>query len=578
MIKIPQNSRYYLDLAKAASASGDFWRALRMLALALNYCDDKDEEYDCMYEKLNVFDALHLDVRQLCYDAIARQAEGEEMYAALFNAAISERDADLAAYYLDMINFDENIPEITSTDGKFDRLAAKNGTRSAAREMISELAAQDKPPIRFVNGADEVVENEIAGVIASLMFARGKNAAKAIEQLKGIKTDTKEQKMKVDEAIAQCAALADEEDCRAAYADLFERAGDRLSIVCAGSLTPAVRKDKALYTKFKERMHALVRESELSAEESMLAAYALCDSNMPEDALFLLEKCDTSPSNLFARRTLISALMLMPDRVEEGEKLLEETLLLEQIEDRIVWEYYRRADCINDCFEFGWYFYSSAMQAAVAELERADRSEFYEILKSPYGVFLFRAVANILSVQELSLSNEKITEAACIFADEHLSEALKLLYERRASGRIKRLVLHRLLYFHETDAIKDALALTCSDGYLTTEEFGFIYRNDVTMDSDFDSWPDRVRLACCAAVSDCCFYNNYIKGQIRDALWDIREKSRHMRGVVSYETIYRAVVIKLNPDMRDVLNITGLDESERRRMEAVAKKFDLELE
>ena len=196
MIKIPQNSRYYLDLAKAASAAGDFWRALRMLALALNYCDDKDEEYDCMYEKLNVFDALHLDVRQLCYDAIARQAEGEEMYAALFNAAISERDADLAAYYLDMINFDENIPEITSTDGKFDRLAAKNGTRSAAREMISELAAQDKPPIRFVNGADEVVENEIAGVIASLMFAHGKNAAKAIEQLKGIKTDTKEQKMR----------------------------------------------------------------------------------------------------------------------------------------------------------------------------------------------------------------------------------------------------------------------------------------------------------------------------------------------------------------------------------------------
>ena len=91
-------------------------------------------------------------------------------------------------------------------------------------------------------------------------------------------------------------------------------------------------------------------------------------------------------------------------------------------------------------------------------------------------------------------------------------------------------------------------------------------------------YPEISALLRSAAVPDCCFYNNYIKGQIRGALWDIREKSRHMRGVVSYETIYRAVVIKLNPDMRDVLNITGLDESERRRMEAVAKKFDLELE
>ena len=118
MIQLPHNCRYYLDQSREYALKKDYVRSLRMLYLAQTYADNSDDEYECFAEKLNIFDALGADVLAVCYESIAKQAFGEEMYAVLVNNAVAHKDAEQAAYYLDLYNSEgeDDIPRITPSD------------------------------------------------------------------------------------------------------------------------------------------------------------------------------------------------------------------------------------------------------------------------------------------------------------------------------------------------------------------------------------------------------------------------------------------------------------------------------
>ena len=76
---------------------------------------------------------------------------------------------------------------------------------------------------------------------------------------------------------------------------------------------------------------------------------------------------------------------------------------------------------------------------------------------------------------------------------------------------------------------------------------------------------------------DCCFYNNYKEGELFEAVKEVYEKMKRMRGTVAYNTIYRAVVLTLNPYLEDFYNITGMTEKDKKKIEAVAKKFGIDI-
>ena len=118
MIELPRSCRYYLDKCREHMLKDDYVHALRMLNLAQTYADNVDDEYECFAEKLNIFDAVGADVLAVCYESIAKQAFGDEMYAALVNDAVAHKDVDRAAYYLDLYNSEgeDELPLITATD------------------------------------------------------------------------------------------------------------------------------------------------------------------------------------------------------------------------------------------------------------------------------------------------------------------------------------------------------------------------------------------------------------------------------------------------------------------------------
>ena len=97
MIEIPRSCLYYLEACREAELKEDHPTALRMLGLALHYADNSDDEFECMAEKLRIFDLLGADVPAVCYESIAKQAFGEEMYAVLVNKALARKDMELAA-------------------------------------------------------------------------------------------------------------------------------------------------------------------------------------------------------------------------------------------------------------------------------------------------------------------------------------------------------------------------------------------------------------------------------------------------------------------------------------------------
>ena len=64
-------------------------------------------------------------------------------------------------------------------------------------------------------------------------------------------------------------------------------------------------------------------------------------------------------------------------------------------------------------------------------------------------------------------------------------------------------------------------------------------------------------------------------GEIYEAMKKVYDTMREKHILAAFKTIYRAVVLALNPRLEDFYNITGMTEADKDKVLAVARKFDL---
>ena len=192
-----------------------------------------------------------------------------------------------------------------------------------------------------------------------------------------------------------------------------------------------------------------------------------------------------------------------------------------------------------------------------------------------YGRYMFEDLAHCASYRNTPLSDETMVEFICLYTDNHPQAALELLYNHNISSRIKRTILHRFIYYFDVYDVKKHVFMTSVDRMITVEDYGYVYRNDLIFGEEFDEWNDRIRAAMCTAAVDCCFYNNYEEGEIYEAMKKVYDTMREKHILAAFKTIYRAVVLALNPRLEDFYNITGMTEADKDKVLAVARKFDL---
>ena len=572
MIEIPRSCLYYLEACREAELKEDHPTALRMLGLALHYADNSDDEFECMAEKLRIFDLLGADVPAVCYESIARRADGDDMYMALFNNAVVHKNAEQAAYYLDILESDDDVPLITAVEhGK----AKEDEGLTRVNKLIAGLEREYRmSDIGFADAEEEYVGKVLEKAVSLLIASHGKEMS-GVEEALQLRTDSPKLNEKINEVMAQCAEIAaDRADTRGIYERLLPRAASQLTVMCAGCMSQAVREDERLLSAYEEALCAAVEGKQLTARQKCIAGFTFLERGRAQKALDILEGCDVSLADIFACRVYIAALFALGEEEKRALDMLEDTLLLEEYEDRLVWEFYHHAGR-EACLKFGDNIYSSVPRAAMEEAESLTGAELKALVSSPYGRYLAESVAHMSPPG--FLQRDVYRHIFCIYTDFHPRAALKLLYDHEVDLTVKRAVLHRFLYCNDVYEVKKAVFMTSPDRNITVEDEGYVYRNDVIFDEEFDEWPDRVRAAACSAAVDCCFYNNYREGEIFAAIKQVYEKTRHMRGVVTFNTVYRAVVLTLNPDIRDFLCITGMERSEMRKIEAVAKKFGIEI-
>ena len=219
MIQLPHNCRYYLDQSREYALKKDYVRSLRMLYLAQTYADNSDDEYECFAEKLNIFDALGADVLAVCYESIAKQAFGEEMYAVLVNNAVAHKDAEQAAYYLDLYNSEgeDDIPRITPSDEREE----KGGAAGVPMEKLI-ADADGVSPIRAVDAEEEYINGELKKVMAYALTGSVEPAM--IKKLMELRSDNPKMEDRICQVLAQCADIVQEDASLEIYRSLVTRA------------------------------------------------------------------------------------------------------------------------------------------------------------------------------------------------------------------------------------------------------------------------------------------------------------------------------------------------------------------
>lgn len=572
MIQLPHNCRYYLDQSREYALKKDYVRSLRMLYLAQTYADNSDDEYECFAEKLNIFDALGADVLAVCYESIAKQAFGEEMYAVLVNNAVAHKDADQAAYYLDLYNSEgeDDIPRITPSDAREE----EGGAAGVPMEKLI-ADADGVSPIRAVDAEEEYINGELKKVMAYALTGSVEPAM--IKKLMELRSDNPKMEDRICQVLAQCADIVQEDASLEIYRSLVTRAAECPAVIFDGCISSSVRKDGELWRAYDKRLLEIVEKKELSVRDKRMAAFALVEHNHAEKALEVLEGCDVSLADIFARRIYISALLLTEGGEEEALAMLEDNLLLEDKDDRIVWEFYKRFGKTR-CFEHYNCAFFSVKESVLNDAAAMKTNEIRELMQTTYGRFMFEEIARTASYRSIPMDEETMVAFICLYTDYQPEAALRLLYDHEISSRIKRTILHRFIYNNDVYDVKKYVFLTSVDRYVTVEDFGYIYRNDVIFGEEFDNWPERIRAAASTAVVDCCFYNNYGEGELFAAVKQVYEKMRKMRGICAFNTIYRAIVLTLNPNLEDFYNASGMTEKDKSKVLAVAKKFGIKLE
>lgn len=574
MISIPRNCQYYLQRCREKAFGKDYVGALRMLYLAQTYADNSDDEYECLAEKLNIFDAVQADVIAVCFEAIAKQAEGDEMYVALFNNAVVHKDAEQAAYYFDLFNpSGESIPRITSTDRPQENASSREEVERLVVGTERDIMGRGK--IRFVNAEEEYVHGEIEQAVAQAFLSQGKSS-EHIKRLMAIQTSDPELNSQVCEVLVQCADFLKPKEAREVYRYLLVRAADIPSVICAGCISPAVTSSATLKKEYEERLIKLSERSDLDERTRRIAAYALVERRHFSRALELLKGADISFSDMFARRIYISAIVHDDEKCKEAEAMMEENLLLEEVQDRLVWEYYNFTGR-DYTLKLGGNMYTAVPEDVARMFAGMQQSQMSSIMNTRFGKYMFEAIAYYVSANGVRLDESKVLQAADLFADMHPQAALKMLYNHTVSGKIKREILYRFLYMNEVFEVKKHIFLTSVDRFITTEEYGYAYRNDVIFDEEFDSWNEKVRMAASKAVAECCFYNNYEEGEMYMAAKKVNDKFRHTPGTSSVKKLYRAIVLALNPDVEDFCNITGMSEKDMPEIEALAEKYGIQI-
>lgn len=577
MIELPRSCRYYLDKCREHMLKDDYVHALRMLNLAQTYADNVDDEYECFAEKLNIFDAVGADVLAVCYESIAKQAFGDEMYAALVNDAVAHKDVDRAAYYLDLYNSEgeDELPLITATDETSKPEEKKDTITVPLERLIADAHGDFGPNIKAVDSEEEYINGELKKALA--LALAGQIKAEQVREIMQLSSSNPKLEERICQVISQCAEALPADECVRVFRYLITRAANFLSVICDGSVNAFVRNDSELRREYDLRLLELTRTKDgIPKPVRRVAALALIEQNHPQEALEMLGENDISFADIFARRIYISALLMIDGGEEEGLAMLEDTLLLQDEDDRIVWEFYRKYGK-RRCFEHFNCAYFSIKESVLSDAAEMSLDEVREIMQTTYGRFMFEDLAHTASCRSIPLDEEQMVAFICLYTDYQPEAALLLLYDHHISSRIKRNILHRFIYNNDVFDVKKAVFLTGVDRFVTIEDFGYVYRNDVIFGEEFDNWPDRVRAAAVTAVVDCCFYNNYKEGELFEAVKEVYEKMKRMRGTVAYNTIYRAVVLTLNPYLEDFYNITGMTEKDKKKIEAVAKKFGIDI-
>ena len=572
MIQLPHNCRYYLDQCRDYAFKGDYVHALRMLYLAQTYADNSDDEYECYAEKLNIFDALGMDTEAVCYESIAKQAFGEEMYAVLVNKALARKDMELAAYYLELYNDEQDgdLPEITPSDS-----ADGDKITLPVEKLLEEASAVERAGrIRPVNGEEELINAELKRVLEAA--AMGKLTAGHVQGLMDIVTDNKEMNERICRVLSQCAEVIKKEAALEIYRHLSGRVRDIPLVICDACINPVVREDRQLWEKYDKMLMEFTSAgvSKENAALKRMAALALVEHGHANEALEVLKECDTSLADIFARRVYISALLMTANGEEEALSLLEDSLLLQEEDDRIVWEFYRKYGK-DRCFEHYNCPFFSVKESVMNDAANMTPEEAEEMMGTVYGRYMFEDLAHCASYRNTPLSDETMVEFICLYTDNHPQAALELLYNHNISSRIKRTILHRFIYYFDVYDVKKHVFMTSVDRMITVEDYGYVYRNDLIFGEEFDEWNDRIRAAMCTAAVDCCFYNNYEEGEIYEAMKKVYDTMREKHILAAFKTIYRAVVLALNPHLEDFYNITGMTEADKDKVLAVARKFDL---
>ena len=199
MIEIPRSCRYYLEACREAELKEDHPTALRMLGLALHYADNSDDEFEFMAEKLRIFDLLGADVPAVCYESIARRADGDDMYMALFNNAVVHKNAEQAAYYLDILESDDEVPLITAVEhGK----AKEDEGLARVNKLIAGLEREYRmSDIGFADAEEEYVGKVLEKAVSLLIASHGKEMS-GVEEALQLRTDSPKLKEKINEVLA----------------------------------------------------------------------------------------------------------------------------------------------------------------------------------------------------------------------------------------------------------------------------------------------------------------------------------------------------------------------------------------
>lgn len=583
MIEIPQNCQYYLDKCKDMAEEGKFVSALRNLELAAHYAQDNEDVFDCLMTKLEIFEELHADSLAVCYEVLAQADDSAEVFIRLFNNAVINHNVEQANFYLEKMNSsgDKQVLGILDNLSEEDYVPLSSSMSGFIDRLARETSGEE---IKFVDGESEYAR-DVVSEVTEYDIPAGR-AREALEKLRGLRAQDPDVKKDVSEAMIHCAVLTDDNEV---IADTFRYLHgfdpDNLAVLCTGYNCATVQDDAQMKEMFLSAVEDKAKDpASLKQRDKILIAYTFNEAGRFSDALALIDTCKIEEGDVMLRRLRAAILLNTAEGISEAESVLEELALLDNVEDKAVWAYYKAyglrykyiGNNIYNALSLHYDKVFSTVKLGNASLKKAFSSEHMAYVYEYMAIQITeRDLFTLFTQTDNARRLEKLSEAYVAHFPER---ALRLLYNHRVDHRIKRFVCYYLLYSLSSYEFKKLVLTNSRDRRITVENDGYVFRNDVVAEAHCDSYPDKLRSAYANAVTDCCFYDEYEDGELAAALDYVYEVTECAPlQMYSAETLYRAIMIYLHPDGKELLRVTGLSEDDKKKLNLTASKFRLHI-